>query len=74
MTAPATRRLGSRFPCCGVACRHDLDFGTDRVVACPACGKQWSARLIECAPYVVQMAGRPVAKVRFQPVLSRVAT
>lgn len=66
------RKLGARFPCCDVACRHDLEVGVQRDVACPHCGRQYRALLVECAPYARQMAGRRVGKVRFNPVEARV--
>lgn len=60
------RKLGGRYPCCGVRCRHDLEVGIEREVNCPRCGKQWVALLVACGPHAVQMAGRAVGRVEFR--------
>lgn len=72
MTRPPTpvRKLGARFPCCGVSCRHDLAVGVPREVACPHCGRQYRALLVACKPHAVRMAGRPVGRVTFEQVAS----
>lgn len=66
----AVRKLGARFPCCGVSCRHDLAVGVPRQVACPQCGRQWVALLVACGEHARIMAGRPVGRVRFEQVAS----
>lgn len=62
------RKLGSRFPCCLVACRHDLEPLEAREVTCPRCGRRFTALLVPCGAHAERMAGRPVGKVRFEPV------
>lgn len=62
-------RLPARFPCCDVACTHQLEPGVDREVACPRrCGKRWVVRLVPFGEHGQALAGRPVGKVDFRPV------
>lgn len=62
------RKLGARYPCCGDRCRYDLVVGIERQVVCPRCGRPWRALLVACGDHAVQMAGRPVGRVVFEPV------
>lgn len=71
MTAPI-KRLRSPFPCCDVACRHELEEGIARDVACPHCGRPYRVLLVRFARYAERMAGRPVGRVRFTPLEAEV--
>lgn len=64
------RKLGARYPCCGDRCRYDLQVGIERVVACPRCGRPYRALLVACGDHAIRMAGRPVGRVQFDPVVS----
>lgn len=71
MNAPPespVRKLGARYPCCGIKCRHDLQVGIEREVACPHCGQRYLALLVACGEHAVRMAGRPVGRVQFTQV------
>lgn len=59
-------KLGARYPCCGRACRYELEVGVPREVRCTQCVKRFEALLVEGTEHACAMAGRPVAKVEWK--------
>lgn len=58
--------LHNRYPCCGVASRHDLAVGDERDVACSRCGMAWTVTVVAGSERGAALAGRPVASAQWR--------
>ena len=66
----AVRKLGAKFPCCGRACRHELEVGVPREVSCTTCVKRFEVVLVQASEHACAMAGRPVAKAEWKELMA----